>query len=101
MANNLRFSPAVPGELKWAIDSYEAISIQLGNRVRDAIDQLFQRIKETPELYAVVYDNIRIARVRPFPLLVHYRVTHLGPEIVAVFPSAANPDEWKRITRTR
>jgi hypothetical protein len=101
MANNVRFAPAVPKELRLAIDSYEEISIQLGNRVRDAFDRLFQLIKENPELYAVVYDNIRIARVRPFPFLVHYRLTQLGTEVVAVFPSAGDPYEWKRITRTR
>ena len=101
MVNKLRFSPAVLEELRGAIDSYEAVSIQLGNRIRSAFHELFQLIKENLELYAVVYDNIRIARVRPFPFLVHYRVSQLGPEVLAIFPSAGDPNEWKRITRNR
>ena len=101
MASSLRFSPAVPAELGLAIDSYEEISPELGNRVRDAFHRQFQIIKDNPELYTIVYDDIRIARVRPFPFLVHYRVTQSGPEIVAVFPSAGDPSDWKRVTRTR
>ena len=101
MANRLRFSPALPGELAFALDTYEGISIDLGNRLRNAFERLFQLVDEHPQLYAVVYDNIRIARVRPFPFLVHYRLTELGPEVVAIFPSAGNPDDWKRITRLR
>jgi len=101
MAADLRFSPAVPDEIRWVIDSYESISISLGNRVRDAFNRLFTTIRDHPELYAVVYDNIRIARVKPFPFLVHYRITDFGPEIVAIFPSPGDPNQWQRITRTR
>ncbi|MFW6169458.1 MAG: type II toxin-antitoxin system RelE/ParE family toxin [Planctomycetota bacterium] len=101
MANKLRFSPTVPEELRGAIDSYEVVSVQLGNRIRRAFHELFQMIKENPELYAIVYDNIRIARVRPFPFLVHYRVTQTGPDVLSIFPSAGDPNEWKRITRNR
>ena len=101
MAGKLRFSPFVPEELRGAIDTYESISPSLGNRVRDAFETLFKTIKEHPELYAIVYDNIRIARVKPFPFLVHYRLTNSGPEIIAIFPSAGDPTHWERTTRTR
>lgn len=101
MPNGLRFSPAVPDELRLAIESYEGISTELGNRVREAFQRLFQVIKKNPELYAVVYDDIRIARVKPFPFLVHYRLTQRGPEIVAVFPAAGDSAAWSTITRPR
>lgn len=69
MADKLRFHPTIPQDLTDSIRRYDGISLELGNSLRAAFQTLFANIATNPELYAVVYDDIRIVRAKPFPYL--------------------------------
>ena len=101
MADKIRFHPSIPQELADAICRYDDISPTLGNRLRAAFRTAFANIAENPQLYSVLYDDIRIVRTKPFPYLVHYRLTDNVPHVVAIFHSAAHPDWRQKITRNR
>ncbi len=101
MDSSLRFHPSVTEELGSAMSRYEAVSPNVGNRLRLAFTEAFDRIATHPEMYAVRYDDVRIARTRKFPYLVHYRIQSDAIQVMAIFHTSANPDEWKKTAAVR
>ena len=101
MDNSLRFHPSIADELDVAISKYSDYSINVANRLRIAFSDVFENIRSNPEMYAVVYDNIRIVRTRKFPYLVHYRILTDTTQVVAIFHSSTDADEWRKTVATR
>ncbi len=101
MADKLRFHPTISQDLTDSICRYDEISLKLGNSLRAAFQTVFANIAMNPELYAVVYDDIRIVRAKPFPYLVPYRLDGNVPHVVAIFHSATDPDRRQTTTWTR
>ena len=61
--------PEAERDLTEARDWYEAHRDGLGKEFLLAVEDVFGRIRESPESYAVVYRGIRWARLRRFPYL--------------------------------
>ena len=74
MADALRFHPLVADDLGAAIEWYENISVDLGNRFRRAVDARLDSIETHPESFSFVHEFLRAAIVDGFPYLITYRL---------------------------
>ncbi len=52
---------------------------------------MFDRIRETPEMYAAEYREVRRAGLGRFPYVVYYRIV----EVIAVQHGSRNPRRWR------
>ena len=60
-----------------------------------AIEQVFDRIRKTPEIHAVIYKDVRRGLPRRFPYGVFYRVHADRVEVIAVYHSRRDPSGWQ------
>jgi plasmid stabilization system protein ParE len=94
MANQMRFHPAVPSDLREAIDYYDEISPLLGDRFRKMVDGSYDLIESHPEMFPLVFDDVRFAKVRRFPYLILFRQRHATIMVLGVFHGASDPERW-------
>lgn len=74
MSYILLFEDSVTLEYQKAIDYYDDISIELGNRFEQDFKQTLQYIKQFPLHFSRRYNNIRIALFENFPFSIHFMV---------------------------
>ena len=94
MPSGNRFHPAFPYELNDALDDYDEFSVKTGNRFRLTIKKRFALITNNPELFAVAYDDVRIARVPKFPYSIHYRLVGKIPKFLALLHTSVARENW-------
>lgn len=56
---------------------------------------MFGSIRERPELYAVIHEDLREALARRFPYAVYYRAEPEQVVVVAVVHTARDPSVWQ------
>lgn len=83
-------------ELEEAAAWYELQSAGLGERFKDCVEEVLDRIAATPEIHGRVYEGVRCAKVRRFPFAVYYQVEPDRVVAIAVFHSSRHPREWHR-----
>ena len=79
-----------------AFSFYEERREGLGERFRDHLGVAIVAIQRSPELYPVVYRDVRRRLVERFPYAVFYRVYPSVVVVVAVMHARQNPAGWKR-----
>lgn len=79
-------------------DGYELLQKYLGSLFVDKVQEVLERIEETPFLYAVVWENVRAARVRKFPYIVYYVAKDERVEVIAVLHGSLDEPEWRKRT---
>jgi plasmid stabilization system protein ParE len=88
-------SPAADREFETAAEWYEEQRTGLGVRFVTAVQDALDRIGQMPELHAVVYRDLRRARVAKFPYNIYYRVLADRVEVLAVVHGRRNPSVWQ------
>ena len=87
--------PAADTDIQTSHDDLEQVRTGLGNqfvtRVREALDQ----IEAMPELYGVVWQDVRAARLRQFRHVVYYVVFTDRVEVLAVMHGSRDPSAWQ------
>ncbi len=63
----LIFRPEVREELNEAYNWYESQQTGLGDDFLECVDEMLNRIRQMPELCAIVHRDVRRAVVRRFP----------------------------------
>jgi plasmid stabilization system protein ParE len=96
MSHPLRLRPEAEEDLAAARDWYENQRAGLGEEFLTAIDGVFDRIRETPEMYASEYKSIRRAAMDRFPYIVYYRLVSDTVEVIGVQHGSRNPRGWQR-----
>lgn len=96
MAERLRFHPLVPEDLRQAINWFDDISSELGNRFREMVDSGFDDIEASPAVFGQAFDDIRFARVHRFPYLILFREVGQSILILGVFHTASDPEKWRQ-----
>jgi plasmid stabilization system protein ParE len=91
----LVFHPDVQGEIDDAYQWYEQQRPGLGQDFLAALDQVFDRLQQTPEAHQVVYRDVRRALPRRFPYGVFYRVHADRVEVIAVQHTRRDPSGWQ------
>jgi plasmid stabilization system protein ParE len=78
-----------------AFDWYEGQRRGLGVEFEMCVDEAFDRISRTPELFAKVHHDVRRAPVRRFPYSVFYKVESHRVVVISVFHGSRDPKTWQ------
>ena len=95
MSHTVVFRPKAKTDLIEARDWYQRQQFGLGETFADAVDETISRIQSMPKLYAVVFQNVRRAKVRTFPYLIYYRLLQERIEVLAVLHGNRDPKRWQ------
>jgi hypothetical protein len=95
MAEPLRFHPLVADDLQSATGWYDDISVELGNRFRDAVDSRLDSVELHPESFGLVDESLRAAQVGGFPYLIIFEFSVTAIEVLGIFHTASNPSKWR------
>ena len=89
--SRLLIHPAAACEIGDAARSYDASRPGLGVAFLRQLDGCFRNIADFPEMAASVLPGYRRAVVQGFPFIVVYRIAGDQLQVLALFPSLADP----------
>lgn len=98
MSLPLIVNPEAEADLAEARDWYDGQRAGLGDRLLAHVEEVFTHLQQTPELYAKVFQDLRLARVRRFPYYVVYRIDEDQITVVAVYHTSRDPRGWRNRT---
>jgi toxin ParE1/3/4 len=81
-------------EFDEAVDWYEQRAGS-GSEFLALFRKMLTQIAESPELHAVVFNDVRRAVFRRYPYSILYRIRTDVVEVIAVFHSSRDPSEWQ------
>ena len=96
MSRELIVSREAESELTETHDWYETRSTGLGSEFLLSVDACFNSILRTPQIYPVVYNNLRRALLRRFPYQVFFLEEGERIVVLAVFHGKRNPKHWQK-----
>lgn len=82
-----------------AHDYLESQRDGLGQQFVTRLDEVIDRIGAMAKLYAIVWRNVRAARLRQFPYVVYYRIQSGHVEVLAVMHGGRSASAWKSRAR--
>lgn len=82
-------------DVEEAYNYLETQQAGLGLKFLDQLDEVLSRIGAMAELYAVVWRNVRAARLRRFLHVVYYRVLDDRIEVIAVLHGSRDSSAWQ------
>ncbi len=94
----LVFHPEVHGEVQQAYRWYEQRRTGLGDDFLAGVEEVFERLRQTPEVHQLIYRDVRRALPRRFPYNIYYRLHADRVEVIAVQHSRRDPSEWQSRT---
>ena len=95
MTHPLILRPEVEQDIAEGRDWYEGQREGLGVEFLNAVDEVFGRISEMPEMYAPEYKAVRRVGLGRMPYIVYYRITGDSVEVLAVQHGSQNPRRWR------
>lgn len=95
MSLPLSIRPEAEQDTAEARDWYEDQRDGLGDEFLTALEEVFARIREFPEMYAAEYRGVRRAGLSRFPYVVYYRITRGSLEVLAVLHGSRHPRAWR------
>jgi toxin ParE1/3/4 len=87
--------PEASRDAEEARDYLEGQRAGLGQAFLDRLNEELTRIGSMPQLYGVVWRNVRAARLRQFPFIVYYRVHDDRVEVLAVMHGGRRASTWQ------
>jgi plasmid stabilization system protein ParE len=87
--------PAADADIQTTHDYFEQVQTGLGDRFVDRVREVFERIEAMPELYGVVWQDVRAARLRKFRHVVYYVAFADRVEVLAVLHASRDPSAWQ------
>ena len=87
--------PADQREFDGAVTWYRSQIARTATRFHTKVLELFTRLTQHPEHFAVEWRDIREALVRSFPYAVYFRADTLETRIYSVFHTARDPEIWQ------
>jgi toxin ParE1/3/4 len=87
--------PEASRDAEEARDYLEGQRAGLGQAFLNRLNAVLARIAALPELYGVVWQNVRAARVRQFTYVVYYRVHMDRVEVLAVMHGSRDASTWQ------
>ncbi len=94
MANTRRYHPLVVDDLSGAVAYYDEISVDLGNRFREAVRDRIETITERPDSYGRIHGQFRAAMLDRFPYVVLFEHEKETVVILGVFHAASDRERW-------
>jgi toxin ParE1/3/4 len=87
--------PAASRDAEEARDHLEAQQAGRGQVFLDRLNEVLVRIGTMPEMYGIVWRNVRAARLRRFTYVVYYRVHDDQIEVLAVMHGSRDATAWQ------
>jgi len=87
--------PEASRDAEEARDYLETQRAGLGQAFLNRLNEVLSGIGAMPELYAVVWQNVRSARLRQFTYVVYYRVHDDHVEVLAVMHGRRDASIWQ------
>ena len=91
----LVIEPEAEDDLANAYHWYEDQCPGLGGEFLECVEEIFDRIRRTPEVHALTYRDVRQTLVRRFPYVVCYTFEADTVSVIAVFHGHRDPSDWK------
>jgi plasmid stabilization system protein ParE len=91
----LRFRPEIADDLVEACRWYEDRGVGLGERFLRELKATLSRIALSPEAYGKGERDVRSARIRHFPYLVHFRIDGEEVIVLAVMYGGRDAAAWR------
>ncbi|QDV34464.1 type II toxin-antitoxin system RelE/ParE family toxin [Tautonia plasticadhaerens] len=88
-------NPEAEADLADAWAWYDGRRAGLGDVFLERVEEVFARIQQSPGLYAMVFQDLRLERVRRFPYVVVYPVDADQITILAVYHTSRDPRGWQ------
>jgi plasmid stabilization system protein ParE len=89
---------AAEADIRETYESYEMIRAGLGDRYAAQVQKVLERIEFMPEMYGVIWQDVRAVRLRQFRHVVYYVVSVDRVEILAVMHGARDATAWQSRT---
>jgi len=92
------FNPEIYDDLKEAMNWYENRQTGLGERFYNEVNSLFDYLEDSPEKFALRYDEVHCLPVKNFPFLIHYRIDKQNRVVLveAILNTYRNPQLWEK-----
>ena len=95
MSHPLIVRPEAEEDMLDGREWYEGQKVGLGADFLTAVDEVFDRIRETPQIYAPEYRSIRRTGMDRFPYVVYFRLVKDAVEVIAVQHGSRSPRSWR------
>jgi len=89
------FKPEAKKDIVDAVQWYEQQRVGLGIRFRSMLEKVFSQMEVLPELYRVIYKDVRRASTPGFPFSIYYRIDEGEVVVLAVVHASRDPERWK------
>lgn len=87
--------PPAEADIREGRDEFEAIRAGLGAQFAFRVREALERIEAMPEMYGIVCQDVRAARLKQFRHIVYYVVFADRVEVLAVMHGARHVSEWQ------
>jgi toxin ParE1/3/4 len=87
--------PAAEADVRGTRADLDSIRAGLGDQFADRLREVLERIERMPELYGVVWQDVRAARLKRFRHVVYYVVFPDRVEVLAVLHGARDSSTWQ------
>lgn len=87
--------PAADADIQAIHDELEQAQAGLGTRFVARLREVLERIESMPEMYGLVWQDVRAARLRKFRYLVYYVVFADRVEVLAVMHGSRDASAWQ------
>lgn len=95
MKRPILIRPEAEADIEEAFRWYEEKLSGLGADFLEFLENGVERIADSPEIYPVVYRNVRRLLIRRFPYGIFYFASESLVTILAVFHGHRDPKGWK------
>jgi len=87
--------PAADADIQVTHDELERTQAGLGDRFVARVREVLERIEAMPEMYGLVWQDVRGARLKKFRHLVYYVVFADRVEVLAVMHGSREVSAWQ------
>lgn len=87
--------PEADDDVQDSHDEYERVRAGLGARFVARVRETLSQIEAMPEMYGVVWQDVRAARLRRFRHIVYYVVLADRVEVLAVLHGSRDSSSWQ------
>ncbi len=95
MAFSLIVKPEAEEDLADAYHWYEKQRTGLGHEFFECVEDVFLRLRLTPEIHAIVHESVRQTLIQRFPYVVCYTIEEKTVYVIAVFHGHRDPKDWQ------
>ena len=94
MAKKRRYHPSVADDLSAAVNFYDDISVDLGNRFRASVRDRLRVISDRPQAFARIHGEMRATMTDRFPYVFIFEDRAEFIAVLGVFHAASDQAGW-------